>query len=89
MGWLANLLMSLLTMASAVKQIGDDRRRGVETNWPKTLVTGGGAVLIALIGMACLFGAMELDEPVLGLILFGLVFVVGMGVHQQQAAVGG
>jgi hypothetical protein len=77
MGWLVDLFVTLLTVRAA-GQIHENRRRGIRTNWPKALMTGGGSLLISGIGIACLFGAMQLDQPAIGFVLFAVVFVIGM-----------
>ncbi len=77
MSWLA-LILCLMVMAMAVREIRDNRRRGIPINWPKTLVTGGGAILIALLADGGLIGAMALGGLASGMVVFFIVFVVGM-----------
>ncbi len=78
MGWLAFAMLYLVVLAGAIKQIRDNRRRGVGIDWTRTLVTAGGAILITVLATGGLIGAMALGEPAIGLVVFVLVVVAGL-----------
>jgi hypothetical protein len=77
MNWLA-FVLCLVVLAGTVKQIRDNRRRGVAIDWTKTLVTACGAILIAALSTGVFFGAMALGAPTTGVVLFFVVFIVGV-----------
>jgi len=77
-GWLAFAILYLMVMVGAIKQIRDNRRRGVGVVWAKTFATAGGAIVIAALAGGGLIGAMALGAPAIGIIVFFLVFLVGL-----------
>jgi UDP-N-acetylmuramyl pentapeptide phosphotransferase/UDP-N-acetylglucosamine-1-phosphate transferase len=78
MGWLAFAVLYLAIMAVAIKQIRDNRRRGIQFDWSKGLATAGGAVLVTALAIGALFGATALGKPHLGLALLVVVLVIGL-----------
>ena len=77
MGWPA-IILCLVVLAGTIKQIRDNRRRGVAIDWAKTLVTAAGAVVIAALATGAFFGAMALDAPTTAVVLFFVVFLGGV-----------
>ncbi len=77
MQWLT-LILCLMAMAMAVRQIRDNRRRGVGLDWTKTLATVGGVVVLTLAAVGALIGAAALGHPTVGGVLFIVVLVVGL-----------
>jgi hypothetical protein len=77
MGWPA-IILCLVVLAGTIKQIRDNRRRGVTIDWGKTLVTAVAAIVIAALATGVFFGAMALGAPTTGLVLFFVVFLVGV-----------
>lgn len=75
---LAYVALLVITLGSALHQLRQNHRRGIRMDIPKTVVTGGGIILIVLVGMAGLFLGLEFDRPLVGVALFLLVFAVGM-----------
>jgi hypothetical protein len=65
-GWLAFALLYLVVMAGAIKQIRDNRKRGVGVEWTKTFATAGGVLLVTALGIGALLGAFALNAPTLG-----------------------
>ena len=47
-------------------------------DWAKTLVSAVGAILIAALATGAFYGAMALDAPTTGVVLFFVVFLVGV-----------
>ncbi len=78
MGWLAFAVLYLAIMAVAIKQMRDNRRRGIPFDWSKGLATAGGAVLVTVLAIAVLIGATTLGKPHLGLALLVVVLVIGL-----------
>ncbi len=77
MGWPA-FILCLIAMAATIKQIRDNRRRGVTINWMTTFVTAAAAIVIAALATGVFFGAMALSAPTTGVVLFFVVFIVGV-----------
>ena len=77
MGWPA-IILCLIVLAAAIKQIRDNRRRGIGVDWGKTLVTAVAAILIAALATGVFYGAMALGAPTTGVVLFLVVFLVGV-----------
>jgi K+-sensing histidine kinase KdpD len=77
MGWPA-IILCLVVLAASIKQIHDNRRRGMTIDWTKTFVTAAGAIVIAALATGAFFGAMALDAPTTGLVLFFVVFLIGV-----------
>jgi hypothetical protein len=76
MGTLATIAMLAIVIVGAVRQLRENRRRGIKFEWSKALVTGGGCILITGLGLACLFAGFALDQPLVGV---GLTFVILIG----------
>ena len=77
MGWPA-IILGLIVLAGTIQKIRDNRRRGIAIDWTKTLVTGAAAIVIAALATGVFFGAMALGAPTTGLVLFFVVFLVGV-----------
>jgi drug/metabolite transporter (DMT)-like permease len=77
MGWPA-IILCLIVLAASIKQIRDNRRRGIAIDWGKTLVTAAAAILIAALATGAFYGAMALGAPTTGAVLFFVVFLVGV-----------
>ena len=77
MGWPA-IILCLIVLAAAFKQIRDNRRRGIGIDWGKTLVSAVGAILIAALATGAFYGAMALGAPTTGAVLFFVVFLIGV-----------
>ena len=77
MGWPA-IVLCLVVLAGTIQKIRDNRRRGVTIDWMKTLASAVGAILIAAVATGAFFGAMALDAPTTGLVLFFVVFLIGV-----------
>ena len=77
MGWPA-IILCLVVLAASIKQIRDNRRRGIGIDWGKTLVSAVGAILIAALATGAFYGAMALGAPTTGVVLFFVVFLVGV-----------
>ena len=77
MGWPA-IILCLIVLAASIKQIRDNRRRGIAIDWAKTLVTAAAAIIIAALAVGALYGAMALGAPTTGVVLFFVVFLVGV-----------
>jgi hypothetical protein len=77
MGWPA-IILCLIVLAASIKQIRDNRRRGIGIDWSKTLVSAVGAILIAAVATGAFYGAMALGAPTTGVVLFFVVFLVGV-----------
>jgi small-conductance mechanosensitive channel len=77
MGWPA-IILCLVVLAASIKQIRDNRRRGISIDWTKTLVTAAAAILIAALATGAFYGAMALGAPTTGVVLFFVVFLVGV-----------
>ena len=77
MGWPA-IILCLVVLAASIKQIRDNRRRGVATDWAKTLVIAAAAIVIAALATGAFYGAMALDAPTTGVVLFFVVFLAGV-----------
>ena len=78
MGWPALAVLYLAIMAVAIKQIRDNRRRGIHFDWSKSLVTAGGAVLVTALATGVFFGATALGKPPFGLALLVAVLAIGL-----------
>ena len=59
MGWPAIILCAIV-LAASIKQIRDNRRRGVGVDWGKTLVSAVGAIVIAALATGAFYSAMAL-----------------------------
>jgi hypothetical protein len=77
MGWPA-IILSLIVLAGTIQKIRDNRRRGIAIDWMKTLVTAAAAIVIAALATGVFFGAMALGAPTTGVVLFFVVFLVGV-----------
>ena len=77
MGWPA-IILCLIVLAASIKQIRDNRRRGIGIDWGKTLVSAVGAILIAALATGAFYGAMALGAPTTGVVLFFVVFLIGV-----------
>jgi small-conductance mechanosensitive channel len=77
MSWPA-IILCLIVLAASLKQIRDNRRRGIGVDWGKTFVSAIGAILIAALATGAFYGAMALDAPTTGVILFFVVFLAGV-----------
>jgi hypothetical protein len=77
MSWLA-FVLCLIAMAGAIKQIRDNRRRGIGVDWAKTLVSVIGVILVTASAIGVLVGAMALRAATAAVIAFFAVFAVGM-----------
>jgi small-conductance mechanosensitive channel len=77
MGWPATILC-LIVLAASIKQIRDNHRRGIGIDWGKTLVSAVGAILIAAVATGVFYGAMALGAPTTGVVLFFVVFLIGV-----------
>jgi small-conductance mechanosensitive channel len=77
MGWPA-IILCLIVLAASIKQIRDNRRRGIGIDWGKTLVSAVGAILIAAVATGVFYGAMALGAPTTGVVLFFVVFLIGV-----------
>lgn len=77
MQWLT-LILCLMAMAMALRQIRDNRRRGIGVEWTKTMATAGGVIVITLLAVGVLIAATALRQPTVGVVLFIVVFVVGL-----------
>jgi hypothetical protein len=77
MGWPAAIL-TLIVLAASIKQIRDNRRRGVAVDWTKTLVIAAAAIVIAMLATGAFYGAMALGAPRTGVVLFFVVFLAGV-----------
>jgi small-conductance mechanosensitive channel len=77
MGWPA-IILCLIVLAASIKQIRDNRRRGIGVDWGKTLVTAAAAILIAALATGAFYGAMALGAPTTGVVLFFVVFLIGV-----------
>ncbi len=77
MGWPA-IILSLIVLAGTIQKIRDNRRRGIAIDWMKTLVTAAAAIVIAALATGVFFGAMALSAPTTGVVLFFVVFIVGV-----------
>ena len=77
MGWPA-IILCLVVLAASIKQIRDNRRRGISIDWMKTLVTAAAAIVIAALATGAFYGAVALGAPTAGVVLFFVVFLVGV-----------
>jgi small-conductance mechanosensitive channel len=77
MGWPAIILCAIV-LAASIKQIRDNRRRGVGVDWGKTLVSAVGAIVIAALATGAFYSAMALGAPTTGVVLFFVVFLIGV-----------
>ena len=77
MGWPA-IILCLIVLAASIKQIRDNRRRGIGIDWGKTLASAVGAILIAALATGVFYGAMALGAPTTGVVLFLVVFLAGV-----------
>jgi hypothetical protein len=77
MGWPA-IILSLIVLAGTIQKIRDNRRCGIAIDWMKTLVTAAAAIVIAALATGVFFGAMALGAPTTGVVLFFVVFLVGV-----------
>jgi len=77
MGWPA-IILCLVVLAGTLKKIRDNRRRGIGVDWGKTLASAVGAILIAALATGVFYGAMALGAPTTGVVLFLVVFLVGV-----------
>ena len=77
MGWPA-IILCLVVLAGTIHKIQDNRRRGIAIDWGKTLVIAAAAIVIAALATGAFFGAMALGAPTTGLVLFFVVFLVGV-----------
>jgi len=77
MGWPA-IILCLVVLAASIKQIRDNRRRGISIDWMKTLVTAAAAIVIAALATGAFYGAVALGAPTTGVVLFFVVFLVGV-----------
>ena len=75
---LAVLLSVLLALMMALGQMRDNRRRGIAINWTKTLVTGFGVIATTALAFAALSCGERSGERLSGVVLFGLVFLIGI-----------
>jgi hypothetical protein len=74
----AILLVVLLTVAGAIRQLRENRRRGIKIEWSKTAVTGAGCILITAAAVGAMLGAAKLGQPEIGFVAFLVVFGVGL-----------
>jgi len=77
MGWPA-IILCLVVLAASIKQIRDNRRRGISIDWMKTLFTAAAAIVIAALATGAFYGAVALGAPTTGVVLFFVVFLVGV-----------
>jgi hypothetical protein len=77
MGWPA-VILCLIVLAGTIQKLRDNRRRGIAIDWVKTLVTAAAAIVIAALATGVFFGATALGAPTTGLVLFFVVFLVGV-----------
>ena len=77
MGWPA-IILGLIVLAGTIQKIRDNRRRGIAIDWMKTLVIAAAAIVIATLATGAFYGAMALGAPTTGLVLFFVVFLVGV-----------
>jgi uncharacterized membrane protein YiaA len=77
MSWLV-LVLCLIAMAGAIKQIRDDRRRGIGVDRAKTLVSVVGVILVTTLAIGVLVGALALGATTTAVMAFFAVFAVGM-----------
>jgi peptidoglycan/LPS O-acetylase OafA/YrhL len=77
MAWPA-IILALIVLAATIKRIDDNRRRGIAIDWMRTLVIAIAALLIAALATGAFFGAMALGAPTTGLVLFFVVFLLGV-----------
>jgi uncharacterized membrane protein YoaK (UPF0700 family) len=77
MSWPA-IILGLIVLAGTIQKIRDNRRRGIAIDWTKTLVTAAAAIVIAALATGAFFGAMALGAPTTGVVLFFVVFLVGV-----------
>ena len=94
MSTLAALLPVLLAALVALRQIREDRRRGLSINWQKTGVTGVGVLLITGLAIAALLWRESRGGTLSAAILFGFVFLGGItaltiGVNRRWPRAGG
>jgi hypothetical protein len=75
---LSALLVVAMTLTMALRQVSNNRRRGVGVDWPKTLVTGLGCVGVTLLAIGALVWGMETGRETAGLALFAIVFLAGV-----------
>ena len=77
MGWPA-IVLGLIVLAGTIQKIRDNRRRGIAIDWTRTLLIAAAAIVIAALATGVFFGAMALGAPTTGLVLFFVVFLVGV-----------
>jgi hypothetical protein len=78
MSSLLTVFMCLMILLGALRQIRANRRRGIGIDWPKTLVSAGGCILVTLVAIGCLLGAAALGNLVVGVMLFVVVLTGGL-----------
>jgi hypothetical protein len=78
MGWLASVALALLVGWQAVQRIRADQRRAIPVDWPKTLLSLAGVVVVTLAAIGAMFAALTQDQPAIAVLLFVVVFAAGL-----------
>jgi TRAP-type C4-dicarboxylate transport system permease large subunit len=78
MATLATLIVVVMTLMMALRQIGENRRRGIAIDWRKTLVTGLGCIAVTLLAIGGLVWGLQTGREMAGLALFVVVFLAGV-----------
>jgi amino acid transporter len=75
---LATAIAVCWVMLNAIRQLRENRWRGIKFEWSKALVTAGGCILITVVALGCMFGAFALNQPALGGVLVAVVMIGGL-----------
>jgi hypothetical protein len=78
MGALVVLTVVLFTVAGAIRQLRENRRRGIAFDTPKFVATLAASLLVAALAIAGLVWGMKTNQPMTGLVLACWAFTVGM-----------
>jgi hypothetical protein len=72
------LVILVWAVVRAIRQIRDNRRRGIGMQWPKTLTTAAGSIAVALVGITIAIAGVTSDHEIAGLIGCMAVIVGGV-----------
>lgn len=75
-----SILIVILALAVAADMHRRQKAGGNGPNWIKTVVTGIGTILISLCGIGALILGLQSPYPMLGIVLFVLIFAGGLSV---------
>ena len=62
----------------AIRQIRENRRRGIKYDWPRALAAAGGSIAVALAGIGVLLAGLTTDHAAAGGIGCAAVMIGGM-----------